>query len=229
MPRSIPRRSKKLLWLSRLLVLTAIAVVVTGGIVSWNQYQANKKADQNPPQQTHSGANPTTTSPPITKKPDTSEFDNYKVAADLPRYILIPKISVKAMVKQVGITKDNQIGIPANVHDTAWYNQSAKPGQPGAVLIDGHVSSWKTHGVFYDLKKLVTGDSISIERGDGTVLTYNVTKKETYAADKVDMAAALAPVNPDKPGLNLITCTGTVIKGTNDFDKRIVVFAEQVL
>lgn len=228
MLKSKPRRSKKLLWLSRLLVLTAIATIVTGGIVSWNQYYTNKQTDQNPQEHTDSDANPTTTSPPATRKPDTSEFDNYKVAADLPRYIFIPKIAVKAMIKQVGITKDNQIDTPANVHDTAWYNQSAKPGQPGAMLIDGHVSSWKTHGVFYDLKKLVAGDSISIERGDGTILAYRVTKKETYDADKVDMAATLAPINPAKPGLNLITCAGNVVKGTNDFDKRIVVFAEQL-
>ena len=29
-------------------------------------------------------------------------------------------------------------------------------------------------------------------------------------------------------GLNLITCTGNLTQGTNDFDKRIVVFAEQL-
>jgi hypothetical protein len=39
------------------------------------------------------------------------------------------------------------------------------------------------------------------------------------------MSALLSPINAGKPGLNLITCTGDVIKGTNDFTERIVVFA----
>jgi hypothetical protein len=42
------------------------------------------------------------------------------------------------------------------------------------------------------------------------------------------MTAALSPINPHKPGLNLITCTGNVIAGTNEFSERIIVFAEQV-
>jgi hypothetical protein len=40
------------------------------------------------------------------------------------------------------------------------------------------------------------------------------------------MAAALSPINPAKPGLNLITCSGQVVKGTNEFNKRTVVFTE---
>lgn len=225
MTRPKHRSNRKLLWLSRLLGLAAVVTVLIGGAVSWNQYQTNKTVDHTPKPPTNQA---TASTPPATKKPEKSEFDNYQVAADLPRYIFIPKISVSAMVKQIGIVKDNQIGTPANVHDAGWYDQSAKPGQPGAMLIDGHVSSWESHGVFYDLKKLEVGDSITIQRGDGVVVSYKVSKIETYDADKVDMAAALAPINPEKPGLNLITCTGNVIKDTNEFDKRIVVFAEQI-
>jgi hypothetical protein len=41
------------------------------------------------------------------------------------------------------------------------------------------------------------------------------------------MAEAMAPVVSGKQGLNLITCTGDVIPGTNHFNERIVVFTEQ--
>jgi sortase (surface protein transpeptidase) len=95
------------------------------------------------------------------------------------------------------------------------------------MLIDGHVSSWKAHGIFYGLNTLVAGDAIQVERGDGTIFTYKVVKSQVYSYTKVDMTAALAPINSHKPGLNLITCTGDVVAGTSEFSERMVVFAEQ--
>jgi LPXTG-site transpeptidase (sortase) family protein len=132
------------------------------------------------------------------------------------------------MVKPLGLTAKNQIAAPNNVFDAGWYTGSAKPGQPGAMLIDGHVSSWTAHGIFYNLKKLQPGDKLQIQRGDGTTFTYKVVKSRVYDAAQVDMKAALSPVTTGKPGLNLITCDGSVIKGTSEFDKRLVVFTEQL-
>jgi sortase (surface protein transpeptidase) len=129
-------------------------------------------------------------------------------------------------VRPLGLINTNQIDAPSNVYDAGWYNQSSKPGQDGAMVVDGHVSSKSTKGVFYDMKSLKPGQSIVIEKGDGNKLTYSVTETRLYDAKSVDMAAVLSPVNPSKPGLNLITCAGSVVKGTNEFDKRIVVFAE---
>jgi sortase (surface protein transpeptidase) len=130
-----------------------------------------------------------------------------------------------ARVLQVGITKDGALATPSNVFDSAWYKQSAKPGQPGATLIDGHVSSWTTNGVFYGIKKLVAGDTITIERGDGTKLDYSVVKTMTYQADAVDMASLIKPVTAGKSGLNLITCGGKYDTKSGEFTQRIAVFA----
>ncbi len=169
-----------------------------------------------------------TSNNPSTVKPSSSTVSNYVVAPDLPRYLNIPKLGVHAIVLQVGKTSSGALATPPNVFETAWYTGSAKPGQPGAVLIDGHVSSWTAHGVFYGLHTLVAGDIIQIERGDGTMFTYKVVKKQVYPANKVDMQAAITPVIAGKPGLNLITCTGHVIPGTSLFNERVIVFAEQV-
>ena len=160
--------------------------------------------------------------------PTQKAVDTYTVPADQPRIMTIPAINVNARVKAVGVTKDNAMGTPANVYDAGWFNQSSKPGQDGAMVIDGHVSSESAHGVFYDLKKLKSGDTITIERGDHTTLNYSVVTTKTYDYNNVDMLAVLRPVDPDKPGLNLITCGGSVIKGTHEFDKRVVVFAKQL-
>jgi len=67
-----------------------------------------------------------------------------------------------------------------------------------------------------------------VVRGDGTVLNYRVVKTQLYPADNVDMQAAITPVTAGKSGLNLITCAGQVKKGTSEFSKRVIVFAEQM-
>jgi LPXTG-site transpeptidase (sortase) family protein len=167
-------------------------------------------------------------SAPSTVKPTAKAYGSYAVTGDLARYIKIPKLGVSGRVLQVGINNDGALGTPNNVYDAAWYTGSAKPGQPGATLIDGHVSSWTSHGIFYGLKKLVAGDTIQLQRGDGQILTYRVVRSQVYNADNVDMQAAVLPVTKGKSGLNLITCTGRVKPGTSEFNERVIVFAEQI-
>jgi sortase (surface protein transpeptidase) len=162
---------------------------------------------------------------PATVRPSPKTVANYTVPASHPRYLSIPSLGIKTQVLAVGLTSAHAIGTPSNVYDTAWYDATTLPGQPGATLIDGHVSSWTTHGVFYNLKSLVPGDSINIQTGDGNTYTYLVVKTQIYAAADVDVNSLLKPVDPTKSGLNLITCTGDVIKGTSSFDKRVVVYA----
>ncbi len=164
---------------------------------------------------------------PSTTKPSSQAISNYVVAPDLPRYLRIPKLGVNARVMQTGVMSSGAIGTPNNVYDTAWYTGSAKPGQSGATIIDGHVSGWSTHGVFYGLNRLIAGDQLQIVRGDGQTLNYRVVKTSVYNANNVDMQAAIKPATAGKPGLNLISCTGPVIKGTSQYSQRVIVFAEQ--
>lgn len=168
-------------------------------------------------------------SAPSSKKPSAKAVASYSVAPDLPKYIEIPSIRVaRARVVRLGLTKDRQIASPDNIYDAGWYGGSAKPGQSGAMFIYGHVSSWTADGVFYDLKKLQPGDVVTIVRGDNHKFVYKVMSSKVYPADKVDMNAVLSPVKPGAQGLNLMTCTGHVIKGTSEFSERLVVFTKLV-
>lgn len=161
-------------------------------------------------------------------KPSLSAIAAYTVAPSLPKYLVIPSIGVYARVFAVGLTTSGAIGTPTNVFDTAWYDGSAKPGQPGAMLIDGHISSWTSPGVFYHLTSLKAGDVVRVVRGNNEAFTYKVIKLVIYPSDKVDMSAVLSSVAPGKNGLNLISCTGDVIPHTSEFDERVVVFTQQV-
>ena len=171
-----------------------------------------------------SSSSPALSTTPITP----SELSSYSVAPDMPRYIMIPKLHVDARVLSVGLTSSGALDTPDNIYDTAWYNQSALPGNPGAMLVVGHVSSWTAHGVFYGIKNLSNGDLIQVQRGDGTIYTYKVVRSQVYSSSNVNMKAAITPIVSSSPGLNLITCTGDVIPGTNTFNERIIVFATQV-
>jgi len=215
-----------------LLMSLAFIVLLIGLGVSYQAYVTNRHSAQQisvlskqvDKQSSSNGSNVL----PSTTKPSAVAIKNYVVASDLPRYIRIPKIGVFARVLQVGVTSTGNLGTPPDIYDTAWYNGSNKPGQPGATLIDGHVSSWTSKGVFYSIKNLVAGDFIQIQKGDGSYVDYHVVKTVVYNSNDVDMQAAVLPINPSVPGLNLITCTGQVIKGTSLFNKRVIVFAEQI-
>jgi sortase A len=219
---------KKKLAIVKALMIASFLIFAMGLGVSAYQYLTNRANAAYLAEETDKANRGLPSSMPATIKPDDDAFANYKVAPDAPRYIYINRISVKAMVKSVELTKDNAVGAPTNVHDAGWFAQSAKPGQSsGAMLIDGHVANWATKSVFHDLKDLHAGDIVTIERGDSVKLNYKVVKMQSYPTGQVDMQAAVTPVTAGKSGLNLITCDGKVIKG-NEFDRRLVVFTEQL-
>jgi LPXTG-site transpeptidase (sortase) family protein len=163
--------------------------------------------------------------PPSTSSPSTGAVNNYKPPApDLPRYIDIPALRVHARVYQVDTTKTGALATPRNIYDTAWYSKSSKPGQAGAMLIDGH-SGLEVPGVFNGLAKLKPGDIINIKQGDSKVFTYTMVKSKVYPAASVDMSSLLISADTAKPGLNLITCSGDVIPGTLQTDQRLAIYA----
>lgn len=161
-------------------------------------------------------------------KPSATALANYRTDPSLPRYVRIASQNVFARVQRQGLDKAGALKAPANVHDAGWYENSSKPGEAGAMLLDGHVAGPTQRGVFYNIKNLKPGDLIEIERGDGQKFTYKVVKSVVSDANKTDMAAALTPVTAGKAGLNLMTCTGQYNHKTGDYDQRVTVFAQQV-
>lgn len=169
------------------------------------------------------------TQAPSSAKPSASVVNSYSVPPDQPKYISIPAIGVdNAMIVRLGLLKTGAIATPDNIYETGWYQNSAVPGQQGAMFIYGHVSSWTADGVFYNLKRLRPGDQITIVRGDNIRFIYKVVALKIYPYKNVNMKQVLAPYNSKVPGLNLMTCTGKVIPGTSEFNERLAVFTELV-
>lgn len=160
-------------------------------------------------------------------KPSDGEIQTYQAAADAPRLLRIPKLDIEARVKRVGTSLNGEPISPSNIYDTGWYDDSSKPGQAGAVLINGHIAGSTKQGVFHDLGTLQPNDIIQIERGDKTVLTYIVNKVQAYSGDQIDMNTALQSIVADKNGLNLMTSSANYDGGVGQSGQRVIVFAVQ--
>lgn len=210
--------------------LTALAILlfIVGVGVAVDGLSANRHVEAQVEQMQTSNNN-NSEAPMVGDVPsegDKPDVNAYQVAADMPRVISIPKLDVTARVLKLGVDSKGAFAAPGNIYDTGWYEGSSKPGQSGAMLIDGHVHGPTKPGIFADLKDLKPGDEIMVERGDSKKFTYKVIKIKMYPAESTDMmGAALTPVTPGKPGLNLITCGGEL--DGNHYKDRLVVFAEQ--
>jgi len=156
---------------------------------------------------------------------------NYVVMPSMPRIVTIKDAKINARVLPMDVNPDNSVQAPVNVFDAGWYTGSAKPGEPGAALIDGHSSGATRQGEFAYLDLLQVGDLVEVERGDGQKLTYEVAYKEIVALKDVDMKKLLLPYGDNAQGLNLITCTGKSIKnkdGSFTYDHRVLVYTKRV-
>lgn len=216
------RRRQRFSFVNAMLVSMAVVLFAGGIYVTLRSYKTTQRIEATASAQSTGGTSEET-------PPSDSDTSSYTVAADLPRYIDIPRLNVHARVRQTDVTKDGSLGVPGNIYDAAWFSQSAKPGSAGgASLIDGHVSGPTQKGVFYGLEKLSAGDIVMIERGDAQKLYYKVSKVEVVDTAKVDMSRMLLPVTAGKAGLNLISCTGKFNAQTQQFEQRALVYAEQV-
>jgi sortase (surface protein transpeptidase) len=212
---------------NRLLTGMAAAVFVIGVVAAVNGMLTNRHISAQVQAMSSQSETGDDSPAPSTDKPSDQAIQNYAVAPYAPRYISIDNLNVFARIMAMGVNAKNRLQAPGNVYDAGWYTGSSAPGAAGATLIDGHISSWTTKGVFYGINKLKSGDPIVITRGDGKKLTYVVRSVSVSDEDKVNMASLLVSTDPGKPGLNLISCFGDVMPGTNEFDKRVIVYAVQ--
>lgn len=227
-------------WSQRLLVVAAMLMLFGGGYVIVDGYRTNQSVAaqatklENVVAQESKGVAPTRTVATNDTASSTTNSQNnqasvamaYQVPANEPKFIDIPKLRIHAKVTPQGLDKTGAISVPNNTSQVGWYTNSVAPGKSGAALITGHVSGYTNRGgVFYNLKKLDAGDTITITMGDDRTFTYVVVSKETATKDSVDMTKVLTPVSLDKPGLNLMTCFGAYNSKEQTYDQRLTVYA----
>ncbi len=229
---SIPAVAKKRRKLAkpfgqRLLVAMASMVFMAGMAVAVLQLRTNKEVISQV-RQNNAVAGIATEEAVSEEEPTYAALANHQVDPTAPRYVSIPSQKVFARVQRQGLDKTGALKAPGNVFNAGWYENSSKPGEAGATLLDGHVAGPTKRGVFYAIKNLKAGDLIGIERGDGKKFNYKVVKTVISNAAATDMTSALLPVTAGTAGLNLMTCTGQYDHKTGEYDQRVIVFAQQV-
>ncbi len=144
----------------------------------------------------------------------------------LPVRLNIPGIHVDSAVEYVGLTPQGAVGIPKDPDNAAWYNLGPRPGEIGSAVITGHINwYYGAIGVFADLHKVKPGDRIVVRDDKGVDISFVVRETRSYdaAAQAIDVFIS----NDGKAHLNLITCEGVWDSGSQQYTKRLVVFADK--
>lgn len=144
-----------------------------------------------------------------------------------PVRLRIPAIKVDASFVELGLDANNEIEIPKSYTEVGWYVHGPTPGELGPAIVLGHVDSRLLGpAVFFYLGQLKPGDTIEVEREDGTTAIFRVDKLERYSQS--DFPTELVYGNIDHAGLRLITCTGTYDRQAKRYDRNLVVYASLV-
>lgn len=157
----------------------------------------------------------------------------YTVPEYNPKSLTIDALGIRdARIFPVGTTETGELDTPDNIFDVAWFTRSVTPGQgSGAILLNGHNGGFSKNGVFAQLDALPNGSLIKLERGDGEEFTYEVVENRNVPLEEVNqtgMKEMMYSAQPDKEGLNIITCAGRYIPKDKLFDHRILLRAVRV-
>jgi LPXTG-site transpeptidase (sortase) family protein len=136
----------------------------------------------------------------------------------------IPGIGVSAPLVTLGDPVGDTLPVPtlAQAKDVGWYQFTALPGTPGNAVVVGHVDTYTSAAVFYDLYLLVRGDLIYVDMG-GTRVRFRVTSVRMVSKDQFPVSQVFGTTG--KHLLWLITCGGDFDYATRHYLDNLVVSA----
>lgn len=165
-----------------------------------------------------------TVAPTPTPEPAPTATPAPATRAGLPVRLRIPAIKVDAAVEQVGLTPEGAMDVPKEYANVGWFNQRARPGEPGNAVVAGHVDSKTGKAVFWDVKKLKPGDEIVVAGDDGVERRFVVESSELYKGQEAPLGRIFGPTSDTR--LTLITCEGVFDRRAQEYDSRRVIYAK---
>jgi LPXTG-site transpeptidase (sortase) family protein len=163
------------------------------------------------------------------RKPAADDFKSvrtYRTVA-VPSRVRIPSIDlVTPPLEDLGRAADKSIALPTKPELAGWFQGGPRPGQPGPAVVIGHVD-WN-HGpaVFFRLREMKPGQSVFVDRADGSTQEFRVTKVRQVAKDDFPTADVYAPDLASS--LRLITCGGQFDYSTGNYLDNVIVFASPI-
>jgi len=118
------------------------------------------------------------------------------------RRLIVPTIGVDSRVLPIGtyIDRHGELAWETAAFAVGHHRGTAGPGQPGNMVLSGHISSPGEGAVFHRLPELKTGEGI-IVRTDERQYLYRVTDVKTVGPREVSVMAQTSD-----PVVTLITC-----------------------
>ena len=143
--------------------------------------------------------------------------------ASPPVRIQIPALGVTSPIMELGLQRDGSLEAPPGAYPVGWYDGSPTPGRLGPAVLAGHVDWAGERGAFYGLRELRPGDTVVVDRADGTAATFQVDRVERHPQDDFPTEEVYGDI--DHAGLRLITCGGAFDEDTGDYRDNVIVFA----
>lgn len=149
--------------------------------------------------------------------------------ASAPAHMVVEKAGIDAQIEAMDIV-DGVMENPSGPWVVSWYRQTATLGEPGNVVLAGHVDYWNVGpSVFFNLRNLEQGDLIVLTAEDKNSYTYSVDWVETFLMEeltsgKLDEVVA----HTETREVTLITCGGDFDYVNGEYLSRMVVKASFV-
>ncbi len=159
--------------------------------------------------------------PPVAASPDASA----PLAESAPVRLKIPSIGVDTALMTLGLMANGTLEVPPDGSIAGWFTGAPAPGSVGPAVIAGHID-WNGPGVFYKLRAVAVGDTITVLRADGIAAVFKVIKVGQYAKNAFPTDEVYGPVN--FAALRVITCGGSFDHATGHYVDNTVVFAKLV-
>jgi hypothetical protein len=144
----------------------------------------------------------------------------------VPTRLDIPAIGISTSLMALGLNTDSTIAVPPLRHDApaGWYQYLSTPGETGPAVILGHVDTARDGpAVFYRLRELRAGDTVTVRRADGSSAVFTVNQVSEYPKSAFPAGAVYGSV--DRPVLRLITCGGTFDHIRHRYRGNVIAFA----
>ncbi len=174
------------------------------------------------PKQAANGVQP---GPTVRVPPAVRNFRSTRVvpATPLPVRLRIPSLHVDTSLEHLGRGKSGAIQVPRHWLRAGWYENSARPGEPGAAVLLGHVDSPHGPAVFAALSTVRRGAHILLDRADGSSVGFRVMRVEVHKRTRFPKVRVYWPTLQRE--LRLITCGGQYVGSRGGYQSNVVVFA----
>ena len=162
----------------------------------------------------------------ITMTARSARLEDYDPGRDGPRPVAIgiEAIGVRAPVVPVGVERRSEsVEVPADVDTVGWYRFGPSPGMPGSAVLLGHVDSRvRGAGVFFRLRELRVGDTVTVAFANGSTRSFHVAARRSYPKGELP---AFVFGRTGRAMLTLLTCGGSFDAAAGSYSDNVVVVA----